>query len=313
MANYTEREAVRLFSRIFATTPPSGIGDDAALVSAGDGLIVSSDIMTERNNFNLSPSSYERGWMAAAANISDIAAMGGSPRALITNFLLPPKTEMRELRAMARGIRDCAIEYGAKVIGGDTKRGKELALSITVLGAPGRHILWRSGARKGDLIAVTGELGRAAYDYERLRAGERIRRSFLTFPRPRVKEGIILSSSGAATAATDITDGLALSAWNISRASGVRVEISAKSIPIFEALRALTGRSAAMEKVLYWGGDYELLFSVKEDMAMKLAKRLIFTIIGRADQGRGVYMVDEGRRTRLAERGFDSFEKRWKG
>ncbi len=312
----TERGIVEELKRVFKSPPPPrGIGDDCAVLKIGrEVLLVSTDMLSERTHFPPYMSFQQRGGMAAAANLSDIAAMGGMPLALVVSMGIPDSLSVAQVRSVARGIQRCASEYGADVVGGDTKRADELTISITVIGRKAGRVLLRSAALPGQLLCVTGELGGAAADFLKWKKGKSPgSKSKLTSPIPRIIEGMSLSSRGVAYAAIDITDGLALSAWYISRASGVGIEIERKSLPVSPALtETADGEEQLNEALFYWGGDYELLFTAKSAASVvRLSKELNtpLSIIGKVTKGLGVRLRTESGVTRLEERGYDAFAK----
>ncbi len=295
--------------------PPRGIGDDCAVLKIGrEVVLVSTDMLSEKSHFPPYMSFEQRGGMAAAANLSDIAAMGGKPIALVVSMGIPESLSVAQIRSVARGIQRCASEYGASVVGGDTKRAAELTISITVIGRKTGRVLLRSAAQPGQLLCVTGELGGAAADFLKWKKGKRPgSKSKLTSPVPRITEGMSLSSRGVAYAAIDITDGLALSAWYISRASGVGIEMEGKALPVSPALaETADGERQLQEALFYWGGDYELLFTAKSAASVvKLSRELNtpLSIIGKVTKGSGVRLKTAAGVTRLEERGYDAFAK----
>ena len=176
------------------------------------------------------------------------------------------------------------------------------------------RVLLRSAAQPGQLLCVTGELGGAAADFLKWKKGKRPgSKSKLTSPVPRITEGMSLSSRGVAYAAIDITDGLALSAWYISRASGVGIEMEGKALPVSPALaETADGERQLQEALFYWGGDYELLFTAKSAASVvKLSRELNtpLSIIGKVTKGSGVRLKTAAGVTRLEERGYDAFAK----
>lgn len=310
----TERGIIGELRRIFnSPPPPAGMGDDCSVIGKGPGaLLLSTDMLSESTHFVAGMTWRERGRMAVSVNLSDIAAMGGRPVALLISLGIPPDMDATAVRRVAAGIAERAAEFGVPVTGGDTKRTGELTIAVTAVGRAGRRLLTRGGARAGDWIAVTGSLGGAAAAYSAWKEGRRGRSlTALTSPEPRVREGMALSDSGMVTAAIDITDGLAASAWYISRASGRRLEISRELIPVSRALEESgADRDALEEALIYWGGDYELLFTARTRRSVdELAARLEtpLTVIGRVGAGSGVYLNGE-RRRRLDERGYDAFQ-----
>jgi thiamine-monophosphate kinase len=305
----SERAIIERLRHIFQSPPPpEGMGDDAAFVRGRDGLLLSTDMMFQSTHFPRYYNSWQSGYMAAAANISDIAAMGGTPSALLVSLGVPPRMRIEELTEFARGVMKCSRKYGAKIIGGDTKAAKEFTVCMTAVGLRGKRILTRAGAKKGHLLAVTGKLGAAAADELAYLSGE-VKRPFL--PEPRVSEGRMLAERLSASSAIDITDGLAVSAHYLAEQSVVRMEIDFSAVPIAHRLRRYANDRGLREAVLYWGGDYQLLFTLPANKSGEL-KRVIpeASIIGKVCEGSGVYITYGERRERARSTGYDAFGAR---
>ena len=287
------------------------MGDDCSVVKfGGETLLFTTDMLTESTHFRYCRTQEQKGRMAMAVNLSDIAAMGGKPVFALISMGVPPSMDKRAVIRFASGIYRAAEKSGVRVIGGDTKSAQELTVSVTLCGRTVAKPLLRSGARPGDYLAVTGTLGGASCAHYALSRGLSKNTRGLCNPVPRLAEGMKLAKSGMVTAAIDITDGLALSAWYISRASGVRMDIDHEAIPADGRLARIDVRADEREDMLlYWGGDYELLFTLSGDRAISALSRdksLDFTVIGRVTSGKGVYISEEGKRRKLDEKGYDS-------
>jgi thiamine-monophosphate kinase len=229
------------------------IGDDAAPfeVPEGETLLVSTDTTVENVHFRpawLSPQ--EVGYRAVMAAMSDLAAMGATPRAVVVAWTLPEWWRIM-VDPLAEGIRDAALECNAKIVGGDLSNGPVLSLGVTVIGSA-RRVLRRSGARAGDAVFVTGWLGGAALA---LRAFEtrfvpdaRVRERFAR-PTARLKEGAWLAAHGA-TSAIDISDGLAADLGHIAAASNVHIGLDIERLPLFG--------EATFDDAATSGEEYEL-------------------------------------------------------
>jgi thiamine-monophosphate kinase len=228
----------------------SGIADDAAQV---DGLVVTQDALIEGVHFLFGLVDWrELGYRAAAVNISDLAASGAEPLALIVSLGAPDLAHAVELY---EGI----AEAGVPVRGGDTTRAPQVVLSVTALGRSDR-VPGRTGARPGDVVVVTGPLGAAAVGF---RAGR--------LPRPprRVEEGQRLAR--VATAMLDLSDGLGADAAHIADRSGVRIVLDVAAVPL---------AAGATVADLAFGEDYELLATTRDP--------LDFPVVGRVERGSGV-------------------------
>src|SRR3990170_3913813 len=158
-----ERGAIEVLKRIFDRGLALGIGDDCALVDWGDQyLLVTTDLISQRAHLPPTATAYQIGWYLVATNLSDVAAMGGYPLGFVAALALPRTLDVNYLRELARGMDECAKEFGIAILGGDTKEGTEITLAGTAFGRVRRdRVLLRSGARPGDLVVITGDLGRS--------------------------------------------------------------------------------------------------------------------------------------------------------
>ena len=217
-----------------------GIGDDGALlrIPPGEDLVVSQDALVEGQDFRKSWGSPEEiGYKAAAAALSDLAAMGARPLGAALTLILPPSWKAGPALSLVRGFSACVKKFGAALVGGDLSAGTgPLVLDAVVLGSvlKGRE-LRRDGARPGDLLAVTGRLGapKAALEFllENKKPPAGFRARFFR-PEPRIGLAWVLSSERLLTAAMDISDGLGLDLRRFCQASGVGVELNASSLPL---------------------------------------------------------------------------------
>ncbi len=255
-----------------------GIGDDTAVIktSSTEWTLMTTDLLAEGVHFDLATSSYEDiGFRAAIANLSDIAAMGGTPRFMLVSIAIPSTCSTTEIHQLYRGMMQASAPYRVCLVGGDTSASKHgLFLSITLTGVvrPGRALL-RSGAKVGDRLYVTGTLGDSRAGLDLLSSGRRrtlpaAHARFLLArhhrPSARIAEGQWLVKQGLAGAAIDLSDGLTGDLRHICEDSDVGAEILGGSLPISAACRAYAAayRLAPQEIALQGGEDYELLFTV---------------------------------------------------
>jgi thiamine-monophosphate kinase len=247
-----------------------GIEHDAAVVG---GLVVTQDALVEEVHFRFDLVSWrDLGYRAAAANISDLAASGAEPLALIVSLALPGTVEVRDVVELYEGLN----EPGVPVRGGDTTRAASVVLSVTALGRSDR-VPGRAGARPGDLVVVTGPLGAA---------GAAFREGRLVRPPIRVEEGRRLAA--VASAMLDISDGLANDAGHIARRSGCRLVLEVERVPLADG---------ATVEDLGFGEDYELLATTSDSLG--------FPVIGRCEEGSGVGVLLDGRPLELT--GWEHF------
>ena len=246
------------------------IEHDAAVV---DGLVVTQDALVEDVHFRLDWISFrDLGFRAAAVNLSDLAASGATPSALVVSLGASPDSSVEDMIELYEGI----AETGVSVVGGDTTRADKLVLSVTALGRSER-VPGRAGARPGDLLVVTGPLGAS---------GAAFRENRYVRPPLRIEEGRRLAR--AAHAMLDISDGIARDAAHIAHRSEVRCVIELDRVPL---------APGATVDDLGFGEDFELLAAVPESD---------FHIVGRCEEGEGVGLLREGRPYALT--GWDHFK-----
>jgi thiamine-monophosphate kinase len=212
-----------------------GPGDDAAVVTTGDGrTVVSTDMLVQDRHFRLDWSTpHDVGRKAIAQNAADIEAMGARPTAFVVGFGAPGDTPAAQAAALADGLWDEAGRIGAGIVGGDLVSCPQWVLSITVLGdLDGRAPVLRSGAKAGSTLAVAGELGRSAGGYALWQNGvegfEELRRRHLV-PEPPYGEGAVAAAAGA-QAMIDISDGLIADLRHVADASGVAIDLSTAAL-----------------------------------------------------------------------------------
>ena len=318
-----------------------GIGDDAAALklSASRILLATTDLLLEGVHFDLAYTRFsDLGWKSAAANLSDIAAMGGIPRFCLTALGIPPSVSVEQITEFFRGFNALLKNYHAALVGGDTcssRRG--LFVSVTALGEiePGR-IVTRTGAKPGDRIFVTGTLGDSAAGLELLKSGARSRESGVRSknfkfeirnpqsaianliqrhlrPAPRVTWGRKLALSGCASAMIDISDGLSSDLAHICEQSGVGAVLSPEKIPLSAALRKAVARlkQPPLHYALSGGEDYELLFTVPPAKVKRLLSlKLPLAEVGSITAGKSVSLVNgRGNKMPLLPSGYDHFRR----
>jgi thiamine-monophosphate kinase len=316
-----------LIERFFTREPRShsvvlGVGDDAALLSPTSGcqLVASVDMLVEGRHFFAGADPERLGHKTLAVNLSDMAAMGATPRwALLAGAL--PDSDPAWLAAFARGFHALAESHGVDLVGGDTTRGAR-NLCVTVLGeVPAGQALRRNGARPGDDIYVSGELGgaalalaviggRSALDAGALAAA----RARLEMPEPRIALGLALR--GVASAAIDVSDGLTGDLGHILECSHAGAVVLLPALPRANALAGkLAGgeRVLALECLLAGGDDYELLFTAPPAAAERISAiaaelALPLTRVGSIVEQAGLVILDErGAALPAVPRAYDHF------
>ena len=312
-----ERAAIEVLKRIYDRGHPLGlgIGDDCALVDWGDHyLLVTTDVVSQRAHLPPSATPFQIGWYVVAINLSDVAAMGGYPLGFVSALVLPRNVELNFLREIARGMEEATKTFGIAVLGGDTKEGNEIMLAGTAFGRVRKdRVLLRKGARPGDVVVVTGDLGRSGWGARLLRAGTDVAHAteFMLRPHPRVEEGKLFAESGAVTSCMDISDGLGTTLAQMGSLGGVAFEVEWGKLPVYKETRGLPAPEA-QDLALYWGGDYELVATVRPEKVEELAalfheKRHLLTVCGRVlPSGPNVLVVD-GKREVLHPHGWEHF------
>jgi len=316
-----EREAIRIIKSILSKGLESiGIGDDCAAFDIdGRYLLVSTDMITASTHIPNSMNPWEIGWFITAINFSDIAAKGGRILGMVLSLGLPVDTSEDFLVSIIKGADSCARRYKTSIVGGDTKENKELTLSGTVFGlVPKEQFMSRKGAKVGDIIAVTGSLGKAAAGFLAMQKG--CSRDFtrdLFQPTPRVSEGIRLGELKVIHASMDISDGLSSSLYQLGEVNNVGFEIWLDSIPISNRLIEVCDSQECIDNsVLHFGGDYELLLILPEDKFLEVKHELDLlgtniTKIGRVRRDLEILLKDRnGVYTVLPDLGYEHFKHR---
>ena len=312
-----EQELLTAIAKVLSGAGPEvlvGVGDDAAVVRPGPGdLVITTDAMVEGTHFDRTrTSARDLGYKAIVVNVSDIAAMGASPRTAVCALTLTDAVDAAWTMELFGGMREACDEHALWLVGGNLARGREVTVAVTVIGsvASGRAVT-RSGARAGDAVVVTGSLGGSAAGL-RIGAGpatawsaeERSALDRHFRPAARVGEGQVLAHAGA-TSMIDVSDGLALDLSRVCRSSGVSANLRASSIPVHAA--------ATMIEALSGGEDYELLATLPPaavggstaELADRFGVRL--TVIGEIAEGEGVTIEDTNGRRALHADGWDHF------
>lgn len=270
----------------------SGIGDDAALINvpSGEKILVSTDSSVENVHFRRdNVSAAEIGYRAAAAALSDLAAMAAKPLGLVFALVLPEHWK-DDANSLADGVGEAAKDCECPIIGGNISAGGELSITTTVIGSTARPLL-RSGARVGEFIYVTGALGGAASavsDWAAAKEPSAECRERFVHPKPRIREAQWLATHGA-TGAIDLSDGLATDAAHFADANGVSLAINVALVPI--------ANGATLDDALSGGEDYELLVSAANLDGNEFQRTfgISLTRIGTMESGRGALFQKDGK------------------
>ena len=315
----------------FAGTKVEGltvpIGDDAAVLDVPPDrqVVVTTDAAIEGVHFRRDWSDpYSIGWKVAAANLSDVAAMGGDPTFTFVSLALPAEETVEWLERMYDGLCDCLNRYGARLAGGDTNSTSGgLVISVTQLGTvPRGQALTRSGAKVGDVLLVSGTLGDSAAGLALLSEcgplkADKISRSAVKAhrrPQPRVVAARAARETGHVHAAMDISDGLVGDVPKMCAASGVGARINAADLPLSEAIKAAAKEldQSPVDLALSGGEDYELLLAVAPGDVLAVcdavaATGTVLTPIGEIIRA-GFHIVGpDGTELTTERRGWDHF------
>ena len=283
-----------------------GPGDDAAFLRGG--LVLSTDLAVEGVHFRfdwISPE--EAGFRAGAAALSDLAAMGAVPEALLVSMAVPGDPSVAE--ALQRGVRGAGDRVGVAIIGGDVSRSPGPVVVDVVAVGRARTVVTRGGAEVGQGVWVTGSLGGAAAAVTAWSAGAepdpRARERFVA-PPDRVPLGVSLAAAGLARAMIDVSDGLVADARRVADASGVMIRIGTGVVPV-------DAGAGDLNLALEGGEDYELMFTAPAGAGSRIRAlgqemAVALTRIGRVEEGTGVVLEDpRGRRSAPGRGGYDHF------
>ena len=253
-----------------------GAGDDAAVI---DGTVFTIDMLHERADFPPGISRYTAGWHAIGISLSDVAAMGAEAKATVAAYGAPSFDE-GDLEAFLNGARDVTAAVGGTYVGGDLDHHREFTVATAAVGSATAPV-FRGGASPGEVVCVTGELGRSAAGVRALEAGAVAEGNEHFQFTPRVAAGRTLSD--AATAMMDSSDGLARSLHQLAAASDVGFALDGSTVPVVDALGTYLGvGSSLLETALTYGGDFELVCTLPESTvdAVRSALSVPLTVVG---------------------------------
>ena len=298
------------------------LSDDAALLDFGENYLVAcSDMLMQSTHFPDEMTHYQMGQKIVTVNVSDLAAMGAEAIGIIVSMGLPRNMLIDEFDDLVEGILINCTKYGMSLIGGDTNESSDLTLSGTCLGIVNKeNVLMKSGARKGDIIALTGSLGLAAAGFELLlnpknnedldkKINEIVLKHALE-PDAKLNQGILLAKSGSVTSATDITDGLFSELGEIIDASenGIGIILNQDAIPIPSEVFSVANISGKdpFEMALTYGEDFELILTIHQSLFDDLKSQTTLYKIGLVDSSGMIKMIDKSGKTNIiTPRGYE--------
>jgi thiamine-monophosphate kinase len=327
----TERDIIEHIHNLLGLTADKdvvkGIGDDCAVLRKNNRecFLVTTDTLVEGVHFDLDwHPPFLLGRKVAAVNLSDIAAMGGEPRFALLSLAFPGSAPAW-LDNFLAGFHEILQEHDTYLVGGDTvKSSNDLSISLTIIGeAAGDAICYRSGAKPGDLVFVSGHLGDAAAGLALCQSGlsnqgsgqwQQLINNHLD-PQPQVQLGRILAESGLIHAMMDISDGLATDLAHICKESGQGAEIIKDFLPVSEQLKSAAEKmgSSVLGWVLKGGEDYQLLFTVSSGHEQELRNLVLektgqeIFCIGKIIEGQGLFLSDGVKMEEISFQGYDHF------
>jgi thiamine-monophosphate kinase len=316
-----ERKIIEFLLEQFEKMPNMAIpfGDDVAAYPAGDKklFILKTDMLVGKTDVPPGMNLWQAARKAVVMNVSDFAAKGVKPKAILVSLGLPDRLTKKDIVEIGAGLNSGAREYDTYILGGDTGEASDLIISLSVFGtAEKRKVMFRSGAKPGDLVAVSGCFGKTLSGLKillgNLEAPKKVREVLVDsvlMPKARLEEGLALNETGAISAAIDSSDGLAWSLHEISRASGVGILVeelpTAKEVLKF----AKTNGLDPTELTLYGGEEYELVLTIKPKLWQKAleASRGELLLIGKVTAEKEVVLEFRGKRRVVEPRGYEHF------
>jgi thiamine-monophosphate kinase len=322
-----ERRIIELMQNHLEVLPDSVVpfGDDVSAVGIGDGrvAVLKTDMLVGKTDVPRGMSLWQAARKAVVMNVSDFAAKGVKPKAVLVSLGLPRNMLQKDLEEIARGLNTGARQYGAYVIGGDTGEASDLVIAVSLFGtAEKKALMLRSGAKAGDIVAVTGFFGKSAAGLRLLLDGFAVSKELrevlvgaVLMPQARLEEGLALSGSRAVTASIDSSDGLAWSLHEIGKMSGVGFLIN--SLPISDEVKCFAEFNGldALELALYGGEEYELVVTVKPKM-WAIAETAVEAVggrllpVGKVTRDRQVLLEVDGKKRLIEARGWEHFKSK---
>lgn len=323
-----ERRIIEIMREYFDVMPnmPVPFGDDVSAVPVGDGevAVLKTDMLVDKTDVPRGMSFWQVARKVVVMNISDFAAKGVEPKAVLVSLGLPRNLMQRDLIEIAKGLNAGARQYGAYIVGGDTGEASDLVISIHLFGTAKKDtMMLRSGAKVGDVVAVTDFFGKAAAGLQLLlnqfSVSDGLRNVLVEavcMPQARLKEGLALRRSGAITASIDSSDGLAWSLHELSKPSNVGFVIT--GLPVADEVKRFAEFNSldVDELTLYGGEEYELVVTVNpkkwteaETAVEAVGGRLL--PIGKATRDKQLILDIDGKKRNIQPRGWEHFKSNY--
>lgn len=327
-ASLGERKIIELMREYFDVMPDLAVpfGDDVSAVPVGDGevAVLKTDMLVEKTDVPRGMSLWQAARKAIVMNVSDFAAKGVEPKAVLVSLGLPRNLMRKDLEEIAKGLNAGARQYGAYIVGGDTGEASDLIISVNLFGTAKKDALMlRSGARVGDIVAVTGFFGKSAAGLQlllnELSVSDALREVLVgavCMPQARLKEGLALQRSEAVTASIDSSDGLAWSLHELAKLSSVGFMVT--GLPVADEVKRFAEFNGldACELALYGGEEYELVVTVNSKMWAE-AETAVEAVggrllpIGKATRDKRVVLDVDGEKRVIEARGWEHFKSNY--
>ena len=320
-----ERKIIEIILKHLEHMPsmPIPFGDDVSAINIGNRklAVIKTDMLVEETDVPPGMNLWQAARKAVVMNISDLAAKGVQPAAILASIGIPRDFTKRHIEQIAKGLNAGAREYDAYVLGGDTNEASDLVISCTAFGVvEERYLIRRSGAQPDDFVAVTGFFGKTSCGLrillENLSAPPNMKRALINavlMPQARLKEGLVLAKTHAVTASIDSSDGLAWSLHEISRASNVGFIIDNLPTALETREFAKIHDLDSVKLSLYGGEEYELIVTVKPKLWRDVKKAVegvggSLVKIGTVTKEKRLILKVKGKAILIQPKGWEHFK-----
>ncbi len=315
-----ERQAIKHLFDLLSDQPSAGqLGDDCARIEYGkDYLVLTSDMIHQHTHIPPQMTPSDLGWFLVAINLSDLACCGATPLGLLLSYGLPADTTDSYLTQLTKGALCCCTTYNTEILGGDLKESETISLCGTAIGRVRKHnYLGRHGMKPGEVVAVSGTLGKAGAGYYALQHNNASpdTTKHLFRPTPQLPLGQLLSKQKGISTCMDLSDGLSSSLYQLGERNTLGFDIDEQTIPIAAELKHLSDHKPELnplEIALHFGGDYELVFTCDFNDFERIQnkaqqKGYQITAIGTVTKTQRIHRISHDTTTRLENKGYEHF------
>ncbi len=317
-----EEKVIKILIDSFELMPdmPLPFGDDVSLIRTKNNfVVVKTDMLVGKTDIPPKMTLKQASRKSIIMNISDFAAKGVKPHAMLVSLGLPNYLFEEDIKEIGRGLNEAIREYGAYIIGGDTNEAEDIVISCSLFGFCGKKIITRSGAEPGDLVAVTGSFGKTSCGLKILLEGLNVEKRIedpliesILMPKARLQEGIRLAKEDLLSSSIDSSDGLSWSLYELSKAS--EVGFSLFNIPISKEVFKFAEKFKInpLELALYGGEEYELIMTLKP-YSWKKVKKIIenigteVSLIGEVTKKRKIKLKTDNKIFLIEKKGWEHF------